>query len=211
MSLTKEIVSTKGTLNDLRKNGFVPGVIYGRTQEPVLISIPELVVNSVVYTSATNIINIQIEDNVPISCILKDVQYDPLTDKVKHFDLHGITVGESIEVQVPVILTGSRENIRKEEGILQHITHKLDIECLPKNIPQQIEIDISDLKIGDFIHVHDLKYDNFTILNSEDVLIVSVTAPKLVEEEEAEDELPGEEITEPEVIGKGKSEESDED
>ena len=96
---------------------------------------------------------------------------------------------------------------------LQHVTHKLDIECLPKDIPQFIEIDISLMQIGDSIHIHDLNYENITILNPEEVLIVSVTAAKLQEEEEAEAEaeLLEEELTEPEIIGKGKSEDSEDD
>ena len=102
----------------------------------------------------------------------------------------------------------------KEGGVLQQFMHKLEVECLPKDIPQQIEVDITNLSIGDSIHVSELNVENITILNPEDTVLVSVTHPKVeaepVAEEVAEGEE-GEEQAEPEVIGKGKAEEEEEE
>jgi len=97
---------------------------------------------------------------------------------------------------------------------LQENLHKLSIECLPKNIPQSLEIDVTDLNVGDSIHIADLSFENITILNPEDTIVVSVVLPKVeVEAEPAEEE--GEEFAEeegaaePEVIGKGKEPEEE--
>ncbi len=102
----------------------------------------------------------------------------------------------------------------KEGGLLQDSMHKLSIECLPKDIPQSLELEVTELNIGDSIHVADLNFEHITILNPEDTMVVSVVLPKVeieVEEVEEGEELAEEEgAAEPEVIGKGKeSEEED--
>ncbi len=124
----------------------------------------------------------------------------------------GLTSGETFQLEVPVQFLGSPVGI-KEGGVLQQFLHKLEVECLPKDIPQHIDVDVTNLSIGDSIHVSELNIENITILNPEDTVLVSVTHPKVeaepVAEEVAEGEE-GEEQAEPEVIGKGKADEEEE-
>ena len=162
-----------------------------------------------VFTSQTHLISLKLKGREEQECILKDVQFDPVSDEVVHFDLIGITRGEKIEIEVPVQLIGSAVGV-KEGGILQHSLHKLDIECLPKDMPERLEVNIADLKIGDAVHIKDLNFENITILNSADSIVVSVVHPKVekevtVAEGEEGIEAEGEEMEEPEVIGKGKA------
>jgi large subunit ribosomal protein L25 len=173
--------------------------------------VPEKELHPLIFTSKTHLISLDIEGYDEQDCIIKDVQFDPVTDKIIHFDLLGLTKGEKIQLEVPVQLFGSAVGI-KEGGILQHVLHKLEVECLPRNIPEYIEIDISSLAVGDAVHVEDLNLDNLEILNSKDSLIVSITHAKIKEEPvaAAEETVEGEEGTEPEVISKGKAEETDE-
>ncbi len=198
---------SKSVRNTARKNGNVPGVFYARSVQPLAIEIQEQLIKPLVYTSQTHLISLQVEGQEEHECIIKDVQFDPLTDKVVHFDLYGLTKGEKIELEVPVQFIGSAIGV-KEGGIVQQLLHKLDIECLPKDIPQHLEINISELKLGDAIHVKDLNFEDITILNSEDTVIVAVTHPK-VEKEPVSGEEGAEEAAEPEVIGKSKSEEEE--
>jgi large subunit ribosomal protein L25 len=114
------------------------------------------------------------------------------------------------QLEVPVQLLGTPVGV-KEGGIVQHLIHKLEIECLPVNIPQHVEIDISELKIGDAVHVKDLELENISILNSEDSVIVSVSHPKVEKETVEEVEITEEEQAEPEVISRGKTEEEEEE
>ncbi len=193
----------------VRKNGKVPGIYYSKHDVPIHISVTEKAIHPLVYTAETHLISLQVDGKV-FDCVVKDIQFDPLTDKIVHFDLIGLTTGETFQLEVPVQLRGTPVGI-KEGGIVQHLIHKLEIECLPKDIPQRVEIDITNLKIGDSVHVKDLKIENITILNTEDSVIVAVSHPKLEKEPEVEGAAAAEEPTEPEVIGRGKAEEEEEE
>ena len=200
-------ISTKGAINKLRRERIVPGIFYSKEQKPFPIYTDEIKINSLVFTSEAHLINLELENEEPFKCVLKDVQFDPVTDRIIHFDLYGITVGQILEIQIPVVLKGQAIGVR-EGGILQHSIHKLDVQCLPKDIPEHLQIDIAELKIGDSVHVNDLSFENVKILNPEGSIVVSVIAPRLVEEAPVADEII-EEPVEPEVIGKGKIEEED--
>ena len=195
---------TKSSRNELRRNGRVPGIYYSKHGEPISIDVSEKLIIPLVYTAETHLISLQIEGQQDYDCVIKDIQFDPLTDKIIHFDLLGLTSGEKFQLEVPLQYTGSPVGV-KEGGVLQTFLHKLEIECLPADIPQHIVISIQELKLGDAIHVSDLKYENITILNPEDTVIVAVTHPKVEKEPTAEGAEEG--AKEPEVIGKEKSEE----
>lgn len=193
----------------VRKNGKVPGIYYSKHDSPIHISVTEKAIHPLVYTAETHLISLQVDGNV-YDCVVKDIQFDPLTDKIVHFDLIGLTTGETFQLEVPIQLRGTPIGI-KEGGIVQQMIHKLEIECLPKDIPQRVEIDITNLKIGDSIHVKDLKLENITILNTEDSVIAAVSHPKIEKEVVEEGAAAAEEPTEPEVIGRGKAEEEEEE
>ena len=158
------------------------------------------------FTSKTHLISLSLDGQEDLDCIIKDVQFDPVTEKIVHIDLLGLKKGEKIQIEVPVQLIGTAVGI-KEGGILQHTLHKIEIECLPVDIPEHIEIDVTTLKLGDSIHIGDLKFNEFNILNSAEAIVASVTHPK-AEKEAAPAE--GEETKEPEVITKGKAQEEEE-
>lgn len=204
-------ITTKGAVNQLRRDGIVPGVLYSKEMEPVKFSVSEISLKPVVFTTEMHLVNIKIGENKEIKSILKDVQFDPLTDRIIHVDFQAITVGQVIQLQLPINFVGQAVGV-KLGGTLQQTLNKLDIECLPKHIPESLEIVITDLEVGDSIRVSDVSYENIKILNSEDSTIVSVVAPRSEEEEVTEDILADEtESTEPEVIAKGKSEEDSEE
>ena len=212
LNAKKRDIGTKGSINSLRKQGFVPGIFYSEGKEAVTFYVPDLAVRPLVYTSETNIIQLKIDDEEPRRCILKETQFDPLTDKIIHVDLQGLTAGHHLQLQVPVVLIGDAIGVKRDGGVLQHALHKLDIECLPKDIPEHIELNVSELQIGNAIHVRDLSYENIKILNLKNVMIVSVNAPrKEAVAEPVAGELGEEEPKEPEVISKGKTAESQED
>lgn len=205
LAANERSIGTKGKLTDLRKNDRVPGVFYRRKEEPIVFDVTEKAIKPLVFTSNTHLISLEIDGREPLDCVIKDVQFDPLTDKVIHFDLYGLTKGEKIQLQVPIQLFGSAVGV-KDGGLVQHPLHKVEIECLPKDIPQHLEIDITNLKIGDAIHAGDLNFENITILNAEDAVIVQVVPPKV---EIATVEEEAKEGAEPEVIGKGKPEDEE--
>lgn len=208
----REISATgaKGIMNQLRRDGFVPGVYYSKGKDQITFAVEEVALNKYVFTSKTNIIQLTFEGEEAVGCIIKNVQFDPVTDKVVHIDMLGVTLGQVLQLEVPIHFVGSAIGI-KEGGILQEQLHRLEVECLPRHIPENLEIDVTELNIGDSIYIKDLEFENITLLNNEDTNVVSVVAPRAEEEEEVEtDEIDSDETVEPEVIAKGKSEEEDE-
>lgn len=211
LNLKKRDVMSKGELNRLRKEGWVPGVIYSKELEtPIKFSVFETHLNKLIYTSETHMVTLRFEDGEEHFGIIKDVQFDPLTDKVIHVDMQGVKFGEVITVEVPVVTVGDSKGV-KDGGKLLVSVNKLEIECLPRQIPESLEVDITDLGINDSIFVRDLSFEGVKILTPEDTLVASVSVPREIEEEETEEQLLGtDEPAEPEVISKGKAEEEEE-
>ena len=201
----------KSISNQMRKAGFIPGIYYSFGEEPISIKVNELALRPLVFTSESNLVSLQIEgENNPKSCILKDTQFEPISGRITHFDLIGLKEGEKITLEVSLILKGSAIGV-KEGGIVQHNLHKLEIECLPQNIPPHIDVDISSLAIGDSIKVSDIKVEGIEILNDQNASIVSVVPPVIEEVKPEEAAIAeGEAPAEPEVISKGKKEETEE-
>lgn len=194
-----------------RSEGYIPGVFYSKNNKPIHINVADKAINPLVFTAKTHLISLQLEGHDEYECIIKDVQFDPVTDKLIHFDLLGLTKGEKIILEIPVRLTGTPVGV-KEGGIIQHVMHKIEVECLPRNIPEHIVIDISDLKLGDSIHISDLNYEDIEFTDPKESMIVQVTHAKIKEEvAPAAEAVVGEEPAEPEVISKGKQEEKEEE
>ncbi|MDD5360656.1 MAG: 50S ribosomal protein L25 [Ignavibacteria bacterium] len=190
----------------LRKSGFVPGIYYISGGENIAIKAPELSLRPVISTAESRVINLDIDGDIR-QCVLKDVQFDPITSKLIHFDLIGLKEGEKIRVEVPVKLAGNPIGV-KEGGLLQFIMHKLEVQCLPAHLPSHIDLEITPLGIGDSIKVSDIKLENIEFMDDEHTVVVSVVPPTVVVEETpaAATETPAE----PEVITKGKKEEESE-
>jgi large subunit ribosomal protein L25 len=185
----------------IRREGNVPGVFYVHGEPNIPITVSEKGLKPLIFTSETHVINLQI-DGAGRSCILRDMQFDPLSDRPLHFDLQGLKEDEEITLEVPIVVTGGTPVGVRDGGIVQQIIHRLRISCLPKNIPDQIEVNAENLKINQFVHVSELKLDNVTVLENETSSIVGVVPPTVEKEPVAAEAV--EETTEPEVIGKGK-------
>ncbi|MBK7980162.1 MAG: 50S ribosomal protein L25 [Ignavibacteriae bacterium] len=203
----KRTKSTKGAVNKIRREGNVPGILYSKGSEPVNIFVEELSLKPVVYTSEVHLVNLKIEDQDSVRSILKDIQFDPLTDRIVHVDFQAVTLGKAIQLQLPISFIGSAVGV-KEGGKLQQNLHKLDIQCLPKDIPQHLEVDITNLHIGNSILVGDLSFENIEILSAADTVVVSVTTIKETTDEKT-DELQ-DTPKEPELISRGKAQEDSE-
>ena len=201
--------TNKAARNKIRNEGRVPGIYYSKYDDPVPFDVDEKAINPLVFTSARNLITLKVKGKEDHECIIKNIQFDPLTDKIVHFDLLGLKRGEKFQLKVPIAYIGNSIGV-KEGGVVQVGLHKLFIECLPKDVPQSLEINIENLNIGDTIHVDDLNFENITILTPADTTVVSVAHPKVEAEPEVE-ELEEEEMAEPEVIGKSEEGSSEEE
>ena len=209
-SLSRE-ASGKEAIGRMRKDGFVPAVIYSKGFNS-LIKLPHAAIKALksIHFSESTIIDMDIEglDEKDIKALIKDVQYDPLTEEVIHVDFMRVSMEEKINVNIPVVLKGECKGI-KEGGVLEQMLWEIEIEALPMDIPEKIELDVSLLGIGDSIHVREINLgENVKILESPGETIVTVVA-KHEEEEEAAPAQETEEGKEPEVIKEKEKEEAE--
>jgi large subunit ribosomal protein L25 len=208
ITLTAEIRKNVGKrVRAIRKTGIVPGIYYGHGQQNIPVSLPAPMLKPLYSTSEAHVINLKLDDGSSHLCVLRDVQLDPVTEKAVHFDLFGLNENETLTIEIPVKLTGGIPKGVREGGILQHILHKLKVSCLPKHIPDHIEINVEELTINHSVHVRDLTVPNVTIMENSTSTIVAVVPPVVVKEPEpiaAAAVTTAEAPAEPEVISKGK-------
>jgi len=186
-----------------RSRGNVPGVYYARGEQNIVIEVPQGSLHPLIHTSETHIIDLRLKDGTSKKCILRDVQFDPVSDHPVHFDLQGLKENEKLTIEVPVVLTGGTSKGVRDGGMLQHSIHKVRVSCLPRDIPEKIEVNVAALEINDSVHVRDLNLPDVTVLENADSAVVGVIPPVVVKEEVVE-VAPEEAAKEPEVIGKGK-------
>lgn len=196
-------------VKSLRRKGNVPGVYYGRGEHNIPVTLPELTLRPLYKTSATHVITLKLDDGSSHTCVLRAIQFDPVSDRPIHFDLYGLKADEELTIEVPVVLKGTPKGV-KNGGLLQHILHKIKVSCLPKDIPDHIKLEIENLDINTSIHVKDISIPNVTILENENNTIVAVVPPTVVKEPTPTEPTGEEAPAEPEVIGKGKKEEDEE-
>ncbi|MBN8545530.1 MAG: 50S ribosomal protein L25 [Ignavibacteria bacterium] len=189
----------KSGRNQLKSQAKVPGIFYANKTEPVAIEALENSIKQIYFTSKSYLINLEIEGKETQQCVLKDVQVDPVTDRIIHFDMYGLTKGEKVTIDVPVKYEGNSIGVI-QGGQLQINLHKLTIQCLPKDLPNAFTVDISPLKLGHSFNVGKLNVENITILHPAETVLCTITIPRGVEiPVETEEEM-----KEPEVISRGK-------
>ncbi|MFW6283813.1 MAG: 50S ribosomal protein L25/general stress protein Ctc [Desulfosalsimonas sp.] len=208
----------KGAARTLRRAGRIPAVLYGANIEsqPLSVSIQELerMFNNPQFTRG--LINLGVENagNRRQTVMIKEFQRDPVKDHYLHIDFYEIKMDQKISVMVPVTTTGTANGV-EEGGILQIIRRELEVYCLPANIPEQIEIDITALEVGDSVHVSEVPLpESVEIPYEVDFTILTVVSPKMEEPEEEvleeEGVEEGEEAAEGEGGESGSGEEAEE-
>ncbi len=176
---SKRAEITKQEVKELRNSKKVPCVIYGG-KEPIHFSADESAFKGLIYTPDSHLVNLDI-DGVTITTVLKEIQFNPVTDAIIHIDFLEIGVNKPVVISVPVKFTGASEGV-KQGGKLVAKMRKLKIQALPSKLPDSITIDISDLKIGGSTRVRDLKQDGVTFLDSGNNVVVGVRVTRNVTE-----------------------------
>ena len=206
--LQVKIKNDTGTLKARkhRKSGLIPAILYGHKQESMMFLLNEKEFSTVLNTEA-KMVNLKWNGSEEIA-LIKDVQFDTFGRKILHVDFVRIALTEKVTTHVPVVLYGTSQGV-KEGGILDHALKEIEIECLPTEIPKNIRINISELAIGNTIHISDLELPaNAKILGNPDSIVVSVHFA--AEEKETPEEVVEEESSEPEIISARKPEKEEE-
>lgn len=183
----------KGHARALRRQGLVPAVLYGPETEsiPLTISVDDM--EKIYHKSGTElfILNLIIKNGGTQNrtAMVKEMQVSPLSNACLHVDFYEISMEKEITVKVPVELTGKSVGI-ESGGLLQLVRYELELSCLPGNIPGKIKVDVSDLDIGDSIHIEDITVgEEVRLLYDNNFTVVTVVAPTVVEEEVPEEEF----------------------
>lgn len=207
----------KNASRRLRKEGYIPAVLYGLNLEPVCIKVNSKQLKDLLRGKGiTNVIfDVVVSENGnhKETAIIKEIQRDIISREILHLDFMRIEMEREVETMVPIVIIGEEEaiGVKEQGGVVQHGLRELHIACLPKDIPDKIEYNISDLKMGDVVKVSDLKVSgNVKVLSHPEEVIVSIIHPTRLREEVTEEVEEEEATREPEVIGKEKKEDREE-
>jgi large subunit ribosomal protein L25 len=191
----------KAQARKLRREGRVPAVIYGHGDEtrPLSLSAQELEKLLSSISVENTIIDLALEGGATTPALIREVQYHPARKLVLHVDFLQIHAGEKIHLEVPIRLHGTPIGVRENGGILQEVLRELHVECLPRDIPEAIDLDIESLDVGDVIHVSDVSAPGVKILNDPDIVLVTIVPPTVAALAEGEEGAEAA-AAEPEVI-----------
>jgi large subunit ribosomal protein L25 len=199
IELKAETRTTKGNspARALRRAGRIPAILYGPESEAVMLSIDTSDMETIIKEGSVgrSIFNLAVDGGEKArAAMIKELQTDPINRDILHIDFYEVNMARKVKVMVPVIATGKCVGVEMG-GMLQIIRRELEVLCLPNAIPQEITIDITDLDIGNSVHVEDITLEgDVEIPHDVNFTVLTVLSPKAVEEEEVEEE--GEELAE---------------
>jgi large subunit ribosomal protein L25 len=200
----------KGIARKIRATGRIPAVLYGHKEQALSITIDEAEMKAILQEHPESaIVDLSVGSGEAVNALVREVQRHPASGKLLHVDFQRISQDEQVRVDVPVEVEGDPIGVKEQGGMLEHSTRSVTVLCLPREIPEQITIDVSELGIGDGIKLRDIheRYSGIEFVDDEEMLLAAVIPPRIeaVAVEEEEEAAEGE----PEVVSK-EGEESEE-
>ena len=205
--------SGKGPNRRLRAAGRVPAVLYGHKNQTVSLEVDPKDIFRILHSQSgeNTIFGLNVPGRERLNCLIKEYQLEPISHSLLHADLYEVAMDETLEVKVPVETKGEAYGVKTEGGLMDVVHRELRVECLPGDIPESIEVDVTNLKIGDMIRVRDLPpNEKIKILDDAETVVIAIEHPR-AEEVAAVAPVEGEAEAEPEVIKKGKAAEPTEE
>lgn len=208
----------KNAARRLRREGKVPAVVYGasggKADQGVSIAVDPRAVTKILHsdTGVNTLIGLSLPDGASTRVLMKEYQIDPVTRDLLHVDFYRVAMDKPITVTVPIVVRGEARGVKQQGGVLDFVHRELEIECLPADIPDHIEVDVSELMLGQSIRLRDIAADaKWKPLNEPDTMIVHVVAPRAEEPTATAEVAAVTAPAEPEVIKKGKTEKEGEE
>ena len=194
----------------VRRDGFIPAILYGSKQKALPIKIDAKAFDKVVRQpgGVHSVIDFKLPGHPDTIALVREIQRDPVSREVIHLDFEVIEADKPVQVIVPLHLVGVPKGV-KEGGVLEHITRDIDVKCLPRDIPGRWEVDVSQLAIGDHLSVKDLVLPNLEVLSDLNRTIATVVAPTIIVEAAPAAEAEAVEGAEPKPEGEEKTDEKD--
>jgi large subunit ribosomal protein L25 len=197
----------KNEARRLRVKGLVPAVVYGGTEEPAAVSVDPKEIDKILHsrTGHNTIFQLSITGASDTPVMIVDWQHEPIKESLLHVDLKRIDLSKRITVKVPVVTLGDPRGVKLQGGIHEIVTREIEVECLPNDIPEQFEVNVAELSIGQSIRAGEIPMiGSMTLVSPADAVISHVVSLRAEESTTAET---GGTSAEPEVVKKGKKEE----
>lgn len=178
----------RNAIKKVRKQGLIPGVIYGVGHEPINLEVNGRQLSTVLAHASSENILLELEivdgDNKRNSlAMIQEVQHHPLQRRILHVDFHAVSATEKITAEVPIETTGEPVGVKTGGGLLEHVLRDLEVECLPGDLPERIQVDVTNLDVNQSIHVKDLQLPaGVEAITDGDLTVVAVSAPRVEEE-----------------------------
>jgi large subunit ribosomal protein L25 len=185
--------SGKKLARKIRASGEVPGILYGHNEKPISLTVQQHDFWQILHdaTSEHLILRLAIEgsDEKNVLALVRDVQHDPISGDIVHVDFQRISMHEKIKVGVPVELVGIARGVKEFGGILEHGVREIMVKCMPEEIPESFQVDVSNMDIGNSIHLSYIsdQYANLEFLDDPNVTLAHVSPPKKLEAFEVEE------------------------
>ena len=176
----------KVATRNLRNAEQVPCVVYG-SAEPIHFSADEKAFKNLVYTPDAHTASIELADGTKIEAILQDIQFHPVTDKILHIDFYQLSADKVVTMEVPVRLVGRARGL-VSGGVLRFNMRKLKVRAIPANLPDEIEIDITPMRIGHKMYVESLKNENYTFAHPDNAVVVAIRTSRNAVKDADQDE-----------------------
>ncbi len=188
----------KGVARKLRRSGRVPGVAYGLHREPQPIVVSDDVVRRLMRLGHAVLVDLTVDDQPRtegVAAIVKAIDRHPVSWMPRSIDFQWVSLTEAVEVPVPVVTVGEARGGEEDDGVVEQLAHEVTVKCLPTNMPERLEVDITQMTIGDTLHIRDLVVpEGVEVLNDPDDPIVTCGAPRVAEEVAEEEAEVGEEV-----------------
>ena len=180
----------RGEVKKLRGSGRVPAVIYGRQAKPQNLEVSAKEFSDLIHHSASEnlLVDLSVENDARARrlALVQEIQHYPLDGKVLHVDFHEVAENEKVTVQVPVETVGEAAGVKNSGGVLEHVLFKLKVRALPKDLPEQIIVDVTSLELGKAIHIGEIKLaEGVEIIGDKNIPVIAVAMPRTEEEEAA--------------------------
>jgi len=206
----------KGAARSLRSQGQVPAVIYGHGRDPQALALNARDLDKMLshIQAESTVIEVTV-GGLTAKTLIREIQRHPIKRQILHVDFQALVAGEKVTVSIPIVLQGIPEGVRLEGGVLDQTLREIEIEVDPSNIPDHVEYDVTNMVIGDSVHISDLKVpEGVEVLDDPETSVAVLAAPRAVIEETpaVAEAVEGEAgaVAEPEVIGRGKEDEDEE-
>ena len=211
---TARDISGKGAARSLRRQGQVPAVIYGHGRAPQPLSLNARDLDKLLghIQAESTVIEVTVGGHTA-KTLIREIQRHPIKRQILHVDFQALVAGEMVTVNIPIVLNGIPEGVRLEGGVLDQTLREIEIEVDPSDIPDHVELDVTNMVIGDSLHVSDIVVPaGVKVLDDPETSVAVLAAPRaVIEETPAVEAIEGaaEGVAEPEVIGKGPGDEEE--